>query len=183
VPLGGSLLIYSKLPFQDACFDGGSRSSDFGVGRAVSYYGDDRVLLRQALLCLESDAVIFREEARSRLPGDNNDWSSLWLGDQIWSQTSHELWRRGFDQQWPAWAGHMIQSSRREGHVDITAPRAAQMAALLANENRRFLNSRNRETTLALLDHENRMERFAFSVPRFSVTLTAIVGWRKPWRT
>jgi hypothetical protein len=100
------------------------------------------------------------------LPDDNNNWSELWLADQVWSQTSHELWRRGFDQQWPAWAGHMIQTSRQEGHVDLTAPRAAQMAALLANENRRFFNGRHQSTTLSLLDHENRMERYMLSSPR-----------------
>ena len=37
---------------------------------------------------------------------------------------------------WPAWAGQMIDDSRLPGHVDLPAPRAAQMAALLANENR-----------------------------------------------
>ena len=40
---------------------------------------------------------------------------------------------------WPAWAGQMIDSSRLLGHVDLPAPRAAQMAALLANENQREL--------------------------------------------
>ena len=33
----------------------------------------------------------------------------------------------------------MIDSSRLPGHMDLLAPRATQMAALLANENRREL--------------------------------------------
>ena len=49
---------------------------------------------------------------------------------------------------WPAWAGKMIDDSRLPGHVDLPAPRAAQMAVLLANENCRELyrvNSIRRE--------------------------------------
>ena len=40
---------------------------------------------------------------------------------------------------WPAWAGQLINGSHLPGHVDLPAPRAAQMAALLANENRQEL--------------------------------------------
>ena len=56
---------------------------------------------------------------------------------------------------WPAWAGQMIDSSRLPGHVDLPAPRAAQMAALLANENRQELyrcNSIRQEEAEARLD-------------------------------
>ena len=49
----------------------------------------------------------------------------------------HELNRGGMQNAWPAWAGQLIDSSCLLGHVDLPAPRAAQMAALLANENRR----------------------------------------------
>ena len=51
----------------------------------------------------------------------------------------HELNRGGMQNTWPAWAGQMIDSSHLPGHVDLPAPRAAQMAALLANENHREL--------------------------------------------
>ena len=47
----------------------------------------------------------------------------------------HELNRGGMQNAWPAWAGQMIDSSRLLGHVDLPAPQATQMAALLANEN------------------------------------------------
>ena len=48
----------------------------------------------------------------------------------------HELNRGGMQNAWPAWAGQMTDSSCLPGHVDLLAPRAAQMVALLANENR-----------------------------------------------
>ena len=51
----------------------------------------------------------------------------------------HELNRGGVQNTWPAWAGQMIDSSRLPGHVGLPAPQAAQMAALLANENCREL--------------------------------------------
>ena len=66
---------------------------------------------------------------------------------------------------WPAWAGQMIDSSRLPGHVDLLAPRAAQMAALLANENCRELyrlNSIRREEIEGL---EVRVDRYDLLLP------------------
>ena len=66
---------------------------------------------------------------------------------------------------WPAWAGQMIDSCRLPGHVDLPAPRAAQMAALLANENRwelYRLNSIRREEAEGL---EARVDRYDLLLP------------------
>ena len=91
------------------------------------------------LLPVEGNQRLFRSAVDERLFDDDNEWN-LWLSDQIWSQTSFELNRGGFrNHGWPRWAFHMIASMREEGHVQITAPRAAQLAALLANDNRRHL--------------------------------------------
>ena len=60
---------------------------------------------------------------------------------------------------WPAWAGQMINSSRLLGHVDLPAPRAAQMAALLANKNHQELyrvNSIRQEEIEGLEAHVDR---------------------------
>ena len=72
----------------------------------------------------------------------------------------HKLNRGGMQNAWPAWAGQLIDSSRLPGHVDLPAPRAAQMAALLANENRQELyrvNSIRREEIEGL---DGRLDRY-----------------------
>ena len=77
----------------------------------------------------------------------------------------HKLNRGGMQNAWPAWAGQMIDSSYLLGHVDLLAPQAAQMAALLANENRRELyrvNSVRREEIEGL---EAWMERYDLLLP------------------
>ena len=77
----------------------------------------------------------------------------------------HELNHGGMQNAWPAWAGQMIDSSRLPGHVDLPAPQAAQMAALLANENRRELyriNSIRREEIEGL---EARVDRYNLLLP------------------
>ena len=54
--------------------------------------------------------AMIRAEAEGRLFNDNTAWQSLWLQDQIWSQTTLELNRGGFSGQlWPEWATHMIR--------------------------------------------------------------------------
>ena len=77
----------------------------------------------------------------------------------------HELNRGGMQNAWPAWAGQLIDSSRLPGHVDLPAPRAAQMAALLANENRREfyrLSSIRREEIEGL---DGRLDRYDLLLP------------------
>ena len=77
----------------------------------------------------------------------------------------HELNRGGMQNAWPAWAGQMIDSSRLPGHVDLPAPRAAQMAALLANENRREfyrVDSVRQEETASLAE---RVDRYDLLLP------------------
>ena len=77
----------------------------------------------------------------------------------------HELNRGGMQNAWPAWAGQMIDSSRLPGHVDLLAPRAAQMAALLANENRREfyrVNSVRQEEVASLVE---RVDRYDLLLP------------------
>ena len=77
----------------------------------------------------------------------------------------HELNRGGMQNAWPAWAGQMIDSSRLPGHVDFPAPRATQMAALLANENRRELyrcNSIRQEEAEGL---ESRLDEYDLLLP------------------
>ena len=79
----------------------------------------------------------------------------------------HELNRGGMQNTWPAWAGQMIDSSHLPGHVDLPAPQAAQMAALLANENRRELyriNSIRREEIEGL---EAWVDRYDLLLPSF----------------
>ena len=78
-----------------------------------------------------------------RLFDDNGIWQDQWLSNQIWSQTMHKLNQGGMQNAWPTWAGQMIDSSHLLGHVDLPAPQAAQMAALLANENHRELYQLN----------------------------------------
>ena len=82
----------------------------------------------------------------------------------------HELNRGGMQNAWPAWAGQMINSSRLPGHVDLPAPQAAQMAALLANENRRELyrvNSIRREEIEGL---DGRLDRYDLLLPSLEKT-------------
>ena len=77
----------------------------------------------------------------------------------------HELNRGGMQNAWPAWAGQMIDSCRLPGHVDLPAPRAAQMAALLANENRREfyrVDSVRQEETASLAE---RVDRYDLLLP------------------
>jgi len=92
-----------------------------------------------------------------RTPQDGAPWQSLWLSDQIWAQTSQEIGRGGFHQQWPGWARHMMDSTRADGHVDMSAPRAAQLAVLLANENRRFFNAARFQASREIQDLEERV--------------------------
>ena len=75
---------------------------------------------------------------------------------------------------WPAWAGHMIDSSCLPGHVDLLAPQAAQMAALLANENRQELyrvDSLRREEIEGL---EAWVDRYDLLLP--SLLKTKLIG-------
>ena len=77
----------------------------------------------------------------------------------------HELNRGGMQNAWPAWAGQMIDSSCLPGHVDLPAPQATQMAALLANENCWELyrvNSIRREEVEGL---EVRVDRYDLLLP------------------
>ena len=66
---------------------------------------------------------------------------------------------------WPAWAGQMIDSSCLLGHVDLPAPRAAQMAALLANENRRELYRVNSIRQEEIEGLEARVDRYDLLLP------------------
>ena len=66
---------------------------------------------------------------------------------------------------WPAWAGQMIDSSHLLGHVDLPAPRAAQMAALLANENRRELYRVNSIRQEEIEGLEARVDRYDLLLP------------------
>ena len=66
---------------------------------------------------------------------------------------------------WPAWAGQMIDSSHLPGHVDLPAPRAAQMAALLANENRRKLYRVNSIRQEEIEGLKARVERYSLLLP------------------
>ena len=75
---------------------------------------------------------------------------------------------------WPAWAGQMIDSSRLPGHVDLPAPRAAQMAALLANENRRELYRVNSIRQEEIEGLEARVERYDLLLP--SLWKTKLIG-------
>ena len=72
----------------------------------------------------------------------------------------HELNRGGMQNTWPAWAGQMIDSSCLPGHVDLLAPRAAQMAALLANENCRELYRVNSIRQEEIKGLEVRIDRY-----------------------
>ena len=77
----------------------------------------------------------------------------------------HELNRGGMQNAWPAWAGQMIDSSCLPGHVDLPAPRAAQMAALLANENRRELYRVNSIRQEEIEGLEVRVDRYDLLLP------------------
>ena len=92
-----------------------------------------------------------------RTPDNNTPWQSLWLSDQIWAQTSQEIGRGGFHQQWPGWASYMMESSRADGHVDMLAPWATQLAVLLSNENRRFFNVARFQASREIMDLEERV--------------------------
>ena len=77
----------------------------------------------------------------------------------------HELNCGGMQNAWPAWAGQMIDSSRLPGHVDLPALQAAQMVALLANENCRelyWVNSIRQEEIEGL---EAQVERYNLLLP------------------
>jgi hypothetical protein len=91
------------------------------------------------------------------------------LSDQIYSQTAQEIGRGGFQQQWPGWARHMIESTRQGGHVDISAPRAAQFAALLSNENRRFSINARHQSTREILALEEQVTTYILSLSSFDV--------------
>ena len=77
----------------------------------------------------------------------------------------HELNRGGMQNAWPAWAGQMIDISRLPGHVDWPALRAAQMAALLANENRRELYRVNSIRQEEIEGLEARVDRYNLLLP------------------
>ena len=77
----------------------------------------------------------------------------------------HELNRGGMQNVWPAWAGQMIDSSRLPGHVDLPAPRATQMAALLANENRQELYRVNSIRQEEIKGLEARVDRYDLLLP------------------
>ena len=98
-----------------------------------------------------------RTTVEERTPQDNAPCQSLWLSDQIWAQTSQEVSLGGFHHQWPGWASHMIGCTRADGHVDMSAPRAAQLAVLLANENRRFFNAARFQASWEIQDLEERV--------------------------
>ena len=50
-----------------------------------------------------------------------------------------------------------MESTRADGHVDMSAPRAAQLAVLLANENRRFFNAARFQASREIQDLEERV--------------------------
>ena len=77
----------------------------------------------------------------------------------------HELNCGGMQNTWPAWAGQMIDSSRLPGNVDLPAPRAAQMAALLANENRWELYRVNSVRQEEIEGLEARVDRYNLLLP------------------
>ena len=66
---------------------------------------------------------------------------------------------------WPAWAGQLIDSSRLPGHMDLPAPQAAQIAALLANENRWELYRVNSIRQEEIKGLEVWMERYDLLLP------------------
>ena len=77
----------------------------------------------------------------------------------------HKLNHGGMQNAWPAWAGQMIDSSRLPGHVDLPAPRAAQMAALLANENHWELYRVNSIRQEEIEGLEARVDRYDLLLP------------------
>ena len=77
----------------------------------------------------------------------------------------HKLNQGGMQNAWPAWAGQMIDSSHLLGHVDLPAPRAAQMAALLANKNRRELYHCNSIRQEEIEGLEVQVERYNLLLP------------------
>ena len=103
------------------------------------------------------------------MPDNNSPWELLWLSDQVWSQTTQEMGQAGLHQQWPGWARHMIDCSRVEGHVDMSAPRVAQMAVLLSNENRRFFIQSHYQATRERMDLEEKVQQYILSLSSFDV--------------
>ena len=77
----------------------------------------------------------------------------------------HELNQGGMQNAWPAWAGQLIDSSCLPGHVDLPAPRAAQMAALLANENRRELYRVDSSRQEEIEGLEGHLDRYDLLLP------------------
>ena len=94
---------------------------------------------------------------------EEHEWEHQWLSDQIWSQTLFELNRGGFSNNaWPQWASQMISSVQLPGHIDILSVHAAQMAALLSNDNRQEMSHLNSIQAKEAEEMREQIDRFSF---------------------